>query len=338
MSEIVTIKGKPKFEAMPYRKLATSKVHRLMHALIGDWLILPGVSDIKCLPRGAVCSILVVKDGQRELVKEVDTDEVRRFLKMLATLCGKQFNRMKPNLDVSVPITGERISASMEPVTSGPQFAIRRPYDGVATLDLLLEWGGILPDQAAILRKIVAGSRDNLVISGEAGCGKTTLLRALLAEPAFMNGAPFIIQDPEEFTAPCPMADHFAADPFARPPITLSDLVAKALRNFPTHIVIGEVRRGEAYDFIMGLHTGHKGLCSLHAKSAWDALDRIAQMISLAKPVDGTMKKWIADSVNVVIHMTRDPGTDRRYVDEILRVDSCDVETGLFVMSPIFEP
>jgi Flp pilus assembly CpaF family ATPase len=101
-----------------------------------------------------------------------------------------------------------------------------------------------------------------------------------------------------------------------------------------THLVLGEVRRAEARQMVVGWTTGHPGLCTVHAGSAWDALDRIAQMVGLGGvTMDALQMRWIAKAVHAVVHLSRD-GTGKRFVNEIVRVDGYAPEHG-FVLRPL---
>jgi Flp pilus assembly CpaF family ATPase len=321
-------------QPVAHRGTATTTAHKILVEMIGDLLDQEGVTDVKCQPqRGGRSQLLVARGGRFDIAGTLDPDQVEQFLNLIAALNGKEFNRVTPRLNARIPGTGERLYAARPPVTAGFFFAIRRPYQGAVTLDLLIDRGAATAEQIALLRRVIAGQRHTMIISGVTGSGKTTMLRACLSEPAFMTGSPAILQDPEEFRAPCPKADHFAADPMAVPPVTLEDLVADALRVYPTHIVIGEVRRAEAYQMIAAWFTGHRGLATIHANSAWDALDRIAQMISFGRPVDLTVKSWIAKAVNVIVHLDLDDH-GQRTVGEILKVEGYHPDKG-FLLLPL---
>ena len=59
--------------------------------------------------------------------------------------------------------------------------------------------------------------------------------------------------------------------------VTIRDLVRYALRHRPDHIVVGELRGGEAADLLQALNTGHGGsLTTVQANNALSALSRIA--------------------------------------------------------------
>ena len=103
--------------------------------------------------------------------------------------------------------------------------------------------------------------------------------------------------------------------------VTIRDLVRHALRHRPDHIVVGEVRGGEAADLLQALNTGHGGsLTTVHANNAESALSRIASCAMQgggALPWEVTCR-GVVDGIAMVIHMTRHEG--RRFVEEAVFV------------------
>ena len=321
---------------LPRRELLLASLRRVMGELFGDLLAKGEVANVLVLPpsaHGGNCRVLV-KDGPVPVfVREVDPDRVRRFLAYVAGFARKELRRDHPSLDVVLPDGGERIHADIEPVTTGPACAIRQPWRGRITLTDWVAGEAITVPQANALRALVA-HRVNTVIAGEVDTGKTTLLRACLEEPGPMEGLPAVLQDPYEFAPPCPNAYAMVADPWAEPPVTLEMLVANALRVPMTHLVLGEVRRAEARAMIVGWATGHPGLCTVHAGSAADALDRIAQMVGLAGiAIDELQLRWIAKAVGAVVHLVVD-SDGRRRVAGIIRVEGFDAQHG-FRLRPL---
>ena len=317
------------------RALMLRSLRRLMNDLFGDLLTREDVANVLVLPplRGqGTCRVLVKNGPSPEVVREAEPDQVRRFLATVAGFERKELRRDRPTLDVTLPETGERIHADVEPVTTGPACSIRKPYRGRITLDDWVASGAATPLQAMIIRRLIIEHR-TVVIAGDVDTGKTTLLRACLEEPAFRDGLPAVLQDPYEFEPPCPHAYAMVADPWADPPVTLETLVANALRVPMTHLVLGEVRRAEARQMVVGWTTGHPGLCTVHAGSAWDALDRIAQMVGLGGvAMDALQMRWIAKAVHAVVHLAR-RADGRRFVNEIVRVEGFDPDHG-FVLRP----
>ena len=103
------------------------------------------------------------------------------------------------------------------------------------------------------------------------------------------------------------------------------DLVRHALRHRPDHIVVGEVRGGEAADLLQALNTGHGGsLTTVHANNAESALSRVASCAMQGGgdlPWDVTCR-GVVDGIAMVIHMTRADG--RRFVEEAAYVRGYD--------------
>ena len=110
--------------------------------------------------------------------------------------------------------------------------------------------------------------------------------------------------------------------------VSIRDLVRHALRHRPDHIVVGEVRGGEAADLLQALNTGHGGsFTTVHANNAESALSRLA---SCAMQGGGDLPwdvicRGVVDGISMVIHMTRREG--RRGVEEAACVRGYDAGT-----------
>ena len=106
-----------------------------------------------------------------------------------------------------------------------------------------------------------------------------------------------------------------------------------ALRHRPDHIMVGEVRGGEAADLLQALNTGHGGsLTTVHANNAESALSRLASRARQGggeRPWDVTYR-GVVDGIAMVIHMTRREG--RRFVDEAALVRGYDAGTNSWDM------
>ena len=129
----------------------------------------------------------------------------------------------------------------------------------------------------------------------------------------------------------------FEARGLATGAVTIRDLVRHALRHRPDHIVVGEVRGGEAADLLQALNTGHGGsLTTVHANNAESALSRLA---SCAMQGGGKLPwevtcRGVVDGIAMVIHMTRRDG--RRFVEEALRVEGYDAPQNRWLVEPIW--
>src|SRR5258706_5376756 len=122
------------------------------------------------------------------------------------------------------------------------------------------------------------------------------------------------------------------------PAVSIRDLLKAALRHRPDRIILGEIRGGEAFDLLQLLNTGHSGsLSTVHATSARQALARFTSCVlqsggDLPYPA---IKTNIGHSVNVVVQLERRPG--RRYVSEVVEIDSYDPDTDEYNYGFIFD-
>jgi type IV secretion system protein VirB11 len=245
-----------------------------------------------------------------------------RILRLLADHVGEVVTKDRPRISATLPETGERFQGAFMPIVSSPAFAIRKRPEVVFTLDDYVERGILDPAMAAVLRA-AAVSRQNLLIAGGTGSGKTTLANAILAEPAFSADRVVLIEDTAELQ--CAAADKVEMlTKRTDPPVTMTDLVRDTLRLRPDRIIIGEVRDGSALDLLKAWNTGHPGgLATIHANSAEEALTRLEDLIG--EVTQRVPYRAIAQAINIVVFIER-TATGRR-VREVSRLVGRDGET-----------
>ena len=183
---------------------------------------------------------------------------------------------------------------------------------------------GALPENIRHAAERTLHTRRNILVSGGTGSGKTTLLNALIA--LIPDDERIVaIEDTLELRIDSPNCVRFEARGVREGAVTIRDLVKHALRHRPDHIVVGEVRGGEAADLLQALNTGHGGsLTTVHANNAESALSRLASCAMQGGgdlPWDVTCR-GVVDGIAMVIHMTRADG--RRVVEEAAMVTGYD--------------
>ncbi|HDR9060586.1 TPA: CpaF family protein [Burkholderia vietnamiensis] len=177
--------------------------------------------------------------------------------------------------------------------------------------------------------------RCNVLVAGGTSSGKTTLLNALNAEIP-PDERVITIEDTMELKLSAPNRVRLLSNPDKG--VTTQVLVALCLRFRPDRIIVGEVRSGEAYDFIQALSTGHDGgMGSIHSNDARGALSRLESLAMLGIPTGSRweltdMRKAIADCFNYVIHMRRTG--DLRHVSEVLEIKG--FKDGDYVLKRVF--
>lgn len=290
----------------------------------------PSVSEV--MVNGANC-VFIEKGGYLEPVSGVSLGEKALLVavKNIARRLGGDISESHPILDSRLP-DGSRVAAVIPPLSlNGVTLTIRKFNARHFEIEDLIARGTLDQALANRLEDYVL-SRKNILISGGTGSGKTTTLN-ILGKFIPEEERILLIEDTAEIHLAHPNLVRFEARPPQRglPRVAIRDLLKAALRHRPDHILLGEIRGGEAFDLLQLLNTGHSGtLSTIHANSAKQALARLTSCV-LESGVElpyRAIKSNIADSLQVVIQIERRPG--RRYVSEVVEIRGYDPDADLF--------
>lgn len=284
---------------------------------LDDLLREDGVTDV--LVNGPDDVYVDRGDGlERTGVHFADDDAVRRLAARLAAAGGRRLDDASPYVDVRLR-DGTRFHAVLSPIARpGTLLSLRVPARRAYTLDELERSGSLGPSGASLLRQLVA-SRAAFLVTGGTGCGKTTLLAALLGlvDPAERL---VIVEDASELRPDHPHVVGLEGRPInveGAGAVVLRDLVRQALRMRPDRLIVGEVRGAEVVDLLAALNTGHEGGCgTVHANSAADVPARIEALGVAAGLPRAAVHSQLIAALDVVVHIHR--GRDgRRRLREI---------------------
>jgi pilus assembly protein CpaF len=258
---------------------------------------------------------------ERTPVCFADDAAVRRLAQRLACAAGRRLDDAMPYVDAALP-DGSRLHAVIPPLTAATTLSLRvlaRERHDLADLVRL----GLMPPPVAEMLAAVVAARLAFVVSGGAGCGKTTLLGALLglAPP---HERLVVIEDAAELVVDHPHLVRLVtrtANVEGMGAVGLRDLVRLALRMRPDRLVVGEFRGAEMVELLVALNTGHDGGAgTLHANSARDVPARFAALGGLGGLPSAAVTPLVSSAVDVVVHLRR--GRDgRRLVDEVGLLD-----------------
>jgi pilus assembly protein CpaF len=240
-------------------------------------------------------------------------------------------------VDARLP-DGSRVHAIVPPLSlRGPCITIRSFSQVPIRAEDLARAGSVGPRMLGFLAACVRG-RANVVISGGAGTGKTTLL-GILAGFIPDDERLVTIEDAAELRLGKPHVVALEARPAnveGRGAVTVRDLVRNALRMRPDRIIVGEVRGGEALDMLQAMNTGHDGsLSTAHANSTRHLLWRLETM-ALMSDVDlpaAHVRAQVAAAIDVVVQLAR-LRDGRRVVWEVAAVEGS--RRGEPVVEPLF--
>jgi pilus assembly protein CpaF len=241
---------------------------------------------------------------------------------------GRRVDRSSPFVDASLE-DGSRLHVVIPDITRNSwSINIRKFPRSVYSLEDLVQIKSITSAQANFLKDAVTAGK-NILVSGATQAGKTTLLCALLNEVAKSNR---IVTVEETFEIRIDSADWVAMQ--TRQPnlegvgeISLRRLVKEALRMRPGRIVVGEVREAESFDLLIALNSGLPGLCTIHANSAKDAVNKLCTLPLLAGSNISAefVNPTVGSCIDFVVHCQMLSSGSRR-VQEIASV-SWDLQT-----------
>lgn len=247
------------------------------------------------------------------------TDELLSLIDRLLARAGARADVEHPVADARLE-DGSRIHVVLPPVAPyGPLVSIRRFRKAPWTLDDLLAEGMMSRQERVMLAQAVKG-RSTIAISGGTGCGKTTLLNALLGEIDSTERV-VLIEETQELRPPC---EHHVsllsrvANIEGRGALDVHELVRAALRMRPDRIVVGEARGSEALAALAAMSVGHKGsMVTVHARSAADVVDRLVSL-SLQEGSGATefsLRRQVDMAFDLFVHLDRSDKGRRKVVE-----------------------
>ena len=251
------------------------------------------------------------RDGVLVRRGTVHPDEARAFVERALLPLGRRIDVASPIVDARLA-DGSRLCAVIPPIgVDGLAVAIRR----FATRPVAL--ADVAPPEVAGALDVAVRERRNLLVSGAAAAGKTTLLNTL-CRSIDPRERIVTIEDVAELRLEHPHVVRFETRPTAPDgsvAVPVRRLVGAALRMRPDRLVIGEVRGDEVLDMLAAMNTGHDGsMSSLHANSATDALRRVESLVlqHAANWTREVVREHVRAVVDLIVHVERLPDGRRR--------------------------
>ncbi|RLB46463.1 MAG: CpaF family protein [Deltaproteobacteria bacterium] len=270
--------------------------------------------------------------------KFVNLEALESAVRNLAQFVGRHVDEHRPILEARLP-DGSRVEAIMPPASpDGPSVAIRRFFRETLTIERLIGFGSLTGDAAGCIEALVA-SKNNIIIAGGTGSGKTSLLNVL---SAFIGDGEriVVIEDSRELQLQKPhvvMLEARPPDAKGRGKVSIRDLFKATLRMRPDRIVVGEIRGGEALDLVQAMTSGHGGsLCTVHATYPIDTMNRLETMALMSDvqiPLFA-LRAQVGSAVDIVVQTSRlQDGS--RCITHITQVVGHDAEKG-YILEDLF--
>lgn len=257
--------------------------------------------------------------GKRmELIGQFPHTQARAMIDTVASTLHVAITAHNPVLECEFPLDGSRFAALIPPAVSAPIFAIRKKAIMVFSLADYVMQGIMTEAQRAAIEQAVR-DRENILIVGGTGTGKTTLTNAVIRYmvDACPDDRLLIMEDTMELQCSARNAVLMRATEQTN----MTSLLKLMMRLRPDRILVGEVRDGAALDLLKAWNTGHPGgVATVHANSASEAFLRLEDMVSEA--TQAPKQRLIAAAVNLIVSIEKHGGSRR--IREILKVAGHD--------------
>ncbi|WNI34453.1 CpaF/VirB11 family protein [Streptomyces sp. ITFR-6] len=297
-------------------------------------------------------------DRPRRTVEKVadSHEELITWVNRMARLSGhgeRALTQATPMVGFRMP-DGSRVTASL--LTTRPSVVIRKHRIRQHGIAELVQWGSINPLLEAFLTSCVH-AKMNVLVVGDMGAGKTSLLRALGREIPPAERLVTLESDRELYLdepgpKPGPVTYAFEArqsngerhgDKLAGE-VTIGDMFATALRYNATRVIVGEVRSTEIVPMLQAMSAGGSGsMCTLHVRRPHAIISRLVQLCTEAGMATEAAHHLIASSIDVVVYLTYLDetalgGKKHRYVSHIYEIHDVVGEGGRPTTSELFAP
>ena len=270
-------------------------------------------------------------------VRFFNTQQLDMVIQRIVEPLGRHVDTASPMVDARLP-DGSRVNAIIPPLAlDGTSITIRKFPDKKLTKDDLIGYGSMTENMALFLEEAVR-SRQNILISGGTGSGKTSLLNVL---SLFIPPGERVVT--VEDSAELKLTHRNLVRLEARPANiegsgrgSIRDLVVNTLRMRPDRIIVGECRGAEALDMLQAMNTGHDGsMTTCHANNPRDALSRLETMVMMAgfDLPSTAIREQVASAINIIVQQTRMVDGSRKVID-ISEVTGREGNT--IQMQPIF--
>ncbi|WUW19321.1 CpaF/VirB11 family protein [Streptomyces sp. NBC_01463] len=294
---------------------------------------------------------------RRTVEKVADThEELITWVNRMARLSGhgeRALTQATPMIGFRMP-DGSRVTASL--LTTRPSVVIRKHRIRQHGISELVQWGSINPLLEAFLTSCVH-AKMNVLVVGDMGAGKTSLLRALGREipPAerlvtLESDRELYLDEPGPKPGPVTYAFEARQSNGERHggklagEVTIGDMFATALRYNATRVIVGEVRSTEIVPMLQAMSAGGSGsMCTLHVRRPHAIISRLVQLCTEAGMATEAAHHLIASSIDVVVYLTYLDetalgGKKHRYVSHIYEIHDVVGEGGRPTTSELFAP
>lgn len=308
------------------------------------------LQPLNALLQGDITEVCVNRPGEawtesakgwmRHDIPTLTHENLMQLAKLCATTTHQTINENMPLVSAALA-TGERVQAVIPPGTSSGRVSltIRKPSRLRMTLDDYEKNGAfdlvrvghqanvsvetqlqayLAERRIAEFLRLAVLSKQNIIVSGATGSGKTTLMKTLV-DLIPSNERLITIEDTPELeiiNQPNHVRMFFSKDGQGVSKATPKQLLESCLRMKPDRVLLAELRSDEAFYYIRNVNSGHPGsITSVHATSPELAIEQL--MLLVKESAGGAhlsrddIKQLLFMLVDIVIQFSRVDGKRR---------------------------
>jgi pilus assembly protein CpaF len=297
------------FPEITTAKIIASVIYRIkgfgpLQDLIND-------EEISEIMVNGIDNIFIEKNGilEKTNLSFSSEEELLNVINKIVSPIGRRIDEGSPMVDARLP-DGSRVNAIIPPLSLvGPSLTIRKFSKNPFSLEDLLQMDSLDEQIKKFLIESI-NNKDNIIISGGTGTGKTSLLNAL-AQKIDNSQRIITIEDSAELQLQHPHLISLESRPAnieGKGEITIRELVKNSLRMRPDRIIVGEIRGAEAIDMLQAMNTGHQGsITTIHANAPLEALLRLETMVLMGNvklPLTA-IRQQIIGAITTIIQLER---------------------------------
>jgi pilus assembly protein CpaF len=345
--------------------LIADEVFNLLYGLgpLEKYLRMDGVTDIIAFGT----HIMYVQNGIKKDADEgfADLEQVETVYRRITAAADKNISAAEPSVDAEL-YDGSRALIVIPPEAAEPYIVIRRHWMLSEPLESLVDGLRDLAEPVSTGRthtEVYKGKkrsepfngtvaeyladavrrRKNIMVIGETGAGKTTLINALTyyVQP---NHIVAVLEDTREIEAPLKYTYYFKTreQTEGARAITYEDILNDCLRANPDRIILTEIRTPEsAFTLVNVLNSGHRGsMTTIHANSALLGLDKLETLINEYRDLDKILiRRMIARAIDVLVFLKLEDdemgNIKARAIGEIAELTDVD-DAGNYVLEYVY--
>jgi pilus assembly protein CpaF len=265
-------------------------------------------------------------------VKFESSDALRTMIDRLMALGGIKLGLEKTSGHLRFPDASRCLAVIPPTAVDGPYLVIRKTRSGHFSMEDLLGFGSVTKEQHALLKNALQ-TRQNILIAGGTGSGKTTFAN-VLTDDFPEDERVVVVESVYELQPRLERFVRLSAD--SSPDHSMEDLVKLASKMRPDRLIVGELHGSEAFQTLNIFNMGHDGsLTILHANSPEDALSRLETMCLMANLGLGLneIRTLIASALQLITYQKLLIDGSRKLTQI---VELCGLENGRYVLQPLF--